>query len=142
MAVDLKVEIGKRFENVEVEEKDFLTLWVKDDKDLSILFKFLKEECGFNYLANLTAVDYKDKFTIVYHIYKIPENEKICLKIDVNRDNPEVDSAVSWWPAADFQEREVYDLMGIVFRGHPNLERILLPADFVGHPLRKDYRPA
>lgn len=141
MTADLKRLTG-RFSGVEIEEGGFFTLRVKESHDLFPLLKALKEEYGFNYLANLTAVDYKDKFTVVYHIYKIPENEKVCVKIDVNRDKPEIDSAVSLWPAADFQEREVYDLMGIIFKGHPNLERILLPSDFVGHPLRKDYKPA
>ncbi|SHG96332.1 NADH dehydrogenase subunit C [Thermosyntropha lipolytica DSM 11003] len=139
---DLLKEIRKNFPSVTIEEDEFLTLRINDGGSLLPLLKLLKTGYGFNYLANLTAVDYKDKFTVVYHIYKIPENEKVCIKVDINRDKPELDSAVSLWPAADFQEREVYDLMGIVFRGHPNLERILLPADFVGHPLRKDYKPA
>ncbi|MBO8159486.1 MAG: NADH-quinone oxidoreductase subunit C [Thermosyntropha sp.] len=102
--------------------------------------EFLKKEFGFNYLANLCGVDYGEKFTMVYHVCRIPENLKVCVKADIPRDNPEIDSLTCLWPAADFQEREVYDLMGIVFKGHPDLKRILLPEDFEGHPLRKDYK--
>lgn len=103
------------------------------------LFTQLKEVHGFNYLANLTAVDYRDHFELVYHIYSIPDNRKLAVKADVDHEQPIAPSAVSIWPTADWQEREVFDLMGISFAGHPNLKRVLLPEEFEGHPLRKDF---
>ncbi|MDD3894991.1 MAG: NADH-quinone oxidoreductase subunit C, partial [Syntrophomonadaceae bacterium] len=92
-----------------------------------------------NQLSNLTSVDYGEEFEMVYHLYSIPENIKICVKTRIPRNMPEADSLITIWPAADWQEREVYDLMGIRFNGHPNLIRVLLPDDFDGHPLRKDF---
>jgi len=99
----------------------------------------LKETHGFNYLANLTAVDYQDRFEVVYYLYSVPENRGIVLKTAIPRENPVIASVVPVWPAANWQEREVYDMFGIVFEGHPSLKRILLPQDFEGHPLRKDF---
>lgn len=107
--------------------------------NLLTLAKILREKYGFNHLADLTSVDYQDSFEIVYHLYSIPDNRKIALKTRVSRDKPEIDSVFSVWPTADWQEREVYDLMGITFKNHPNLIRILMPDDYVGHPLRKDF---
>lgn len=104
------------------------------------LFLKLRDTHGFNYLANLTAVDYQERFELVYHIYSIPDNRKLLVKADVDHNEPLAPSAVSIWPTADWQEREVFDLMGIRFEGHPNLKRILLPDEFEGHPLRKDFQ--
>ncbi|HYR78283.1 MAG TPA: NADH-quinone oxidoreductase subunit C [Pyrinomonadaceae bacterium] len=99
------------------------------------------EDIPFNYLSDLTCVHYPDHreapFEIVYNLYSIPKNERVRLKVDVNGEG--VDSVTSVWPAADWLEREVYDLFGVVFRNHPDLRRILLPPDWEGHPLRKDY---
>jgi len=101
----------------------------------------LDEETPFNYLSDLTCVHYPDHreapFEVVYNLYSIPKNERVRLKVDVNGEG--VDSVTSVWPAADWLEREVYDLFGVVFRNHPDLRRILLPPDWEGHPLRKDY---
>lgn len=104
-----------------------------------LLMRRLKEIHGFNYLANLTAVDYRDRFELVYHVYAVPENRGLVVKTSVSREEPVVPSVVSVWPAADWQEREVFDLLGISFEGHSNLRRILLPEGFEGHPLRKDF---
>jgi len=114
---------------------------VKSDR-LRELAWFLRDssEFGFDYLANLTAVDYLDYFEVVYHLVSLTNNHSLVLKVRcTDRDKPVVPSVVDVWRAADFQEREVYDLMGIVFEGHPNLKRLLLWEGFVGHPLRKDY---
>lgn len=108
-------------------------------KILPEIFQKLRDEHGFNYLANITAVDFQDRFELVYHIYSIPGNRKLLVKADVDHDQPLAPSAVAIWPTADWQEREVFDLMGIRFEGHPNLQRILLPDEFEGHPLRKDF---
>src|SRR6266446_234007 len=95
----------------------------------------------FNYLSDLTCVHYPDRkdtpFEVVYNLYSIPANERVRLKVAV--DGEGVASVTGVWPAADWPEREVYDLFGVKFRNHPDLRRILLPPDWEGHPLRKDY---
>jgi len=104
--------------------------------------EFLKTSPEFelDYLANLTAVDYLDYFEVVYHLVSLTHNHGLMLKVRCyERTKPMVPSVVDVWRAADFQEREVYDLMGIVFKGHPNLKRLFLWEGFEGHPLRKDY---
>jgi NADH-quinone oxidoreductase subunit C len=94
---------------------------------------------GFDYLADTTAIDWQDRIEVVYQLTALERNEKLALRVDLDRDRPEVDSVVSIWKGADFQEREVYDLMGVTFTGHPDLRRILTPEDWEGFPLRKDY---
>lgn len=118
----------------------FFTFLQIDPGELLVLSKTLREEYGFNYLANLTSVDYTESFELIYHLYSIPENNKIAIKARVPRDKPVIDSVFSVWPTADWQEREVYDLMGITFKDHPNLIRILMPDDYDAHPLRKDFK--
>lgn len=98
-------------------------------------------EFRFEYLSDLTCVHYPDNkrapFQVVYNLYSISRNERVRLNVDTNGDG--VESVTSIWPAADWPEREVYDLFGVVFHNHPDLRRILLPPDWEGHPLRKDY---
>ncbi len=95
----------------------------------------------FNYLSDLTCVHYPDRkdapFEVVYNLYSIAANERLRLKSAVNGEG--IESVTSVWPSADWPEREVYDLFGVRFRNHPDLRRILLPPDWEGHPLRKDY---
>ena len=98
-------------------------------------------ETPFNYLSDLTCAHYPDQreapFEVVYNLYSIAANERVRLKVATN--GAGVDSVTSVWPSADWPEREVYDLFGVKFRNHPDLRRILLPPDWDGHPLRKDY---
>ena len=98
-------------------------------------------ETPFDYLSDLTCVHYPDNretpLQVVYNLYSIPKNERVRLKVNVNGQG--VESVTGVWPSADWLEREVYDLFGVVFRNHPDLRRILLPPDWEGHPLRKDY---
>ncbi len=104
--------------------------------------RFLKETPGldFDYLASITSSDYLDHFEVIYHLVSIKHNHSLILKTHCyDRDNPSVPSVVELWRGADFQEREVYDLMGVAFSDHPNLKRILLWEGFEGHPLRRDY---
>jgi NADH-quinone oxidoreductase subunit C len=104
--------------------------------------EFLKNspELDFNYLGDLTAVDYTDYFEVVYRLVSLEHNHSLVLKTRCyDRDNPAVPSVTKLWRAADFMEREVYDLMGIVFMGHPNLKRLFLWEGFEGYPLRRDY---
>jgi NADH-quinone oxidoreductase subunit C len=102
-----------------------------------------RDELGYDYLSSITAVDWKDRLELLYHFYGYDYSKQPgCLVLRVPLDvetNPLVDSLTPLWPGADFQEREVYDLMGIKFAGHPELRRILLDDDFPGHPLRKDF---
>lgn len=94
-----------------------------------------------DYLADVTAVDRGDAgFEVVYQLFSIKNNARGAVKTLVNRDNPQVATVTSLWPGADWMEREVFDLMGVEFEGHPCLKRILLNEEFVGHPLRKDFR--
>src|SRR5205807_9925430 len=101
----------------------------------------IDSQTPFDYLSDLTCVHYPDKreapFEVVYNLYSISKNERVRLKVNTNGKG--VDSVTSIWPAADWLEREVYDLFGVVFHNHPDLRRILLPPDWDGHPLRKDY---
>lgn len=106
------------------------------------VMRILKEspEFDFDYLTNLTVVDNLDHFEIIYNLTSIAKKHTLCVKACISgRENPEIPSITSLWKAADFQEREVYDLMGIRFAGHPNLKRIALWDGFEGHPLRKDF---
>ena len=102
----------------------------------------LKEtaDLDFAYLTSITAVDYVEYFELVYHLLSMRHNRSVVLKTRLHdRESPEVPSLVSVWKGADLQEREIWDLMGVHFDGHPNMKRILLWEGFDGHPLRKDY---
>jgi len=108
---------------------------------------YTHEKTYFDYLACITALDNgpaSGTLEVIYHLYSIPYNLQLVLKVCVTRSLPgtplpEVPSVSHIWRSADWHEREAYDLMGIHFTGHPDLRRILLPADWQGHPLRKDY---
>jgi NADH-quinone oxidoreductase subunit C len=94
---------------------------------------------GFDRLGMVTAVDRGEFFTMVYRLQSRSLSSALFMKTKLMRYEAHVDSVCDVWPAANWQEREVFDLFGIVFDGHPDLRRIMLPADFEGHPLRKDY---
>ena len=114
---------------------------VKSDFLLAVA-AFLKVTPGldFDYLNYITAIDYYDHFEVVYQLTSLEHNHSLVLKTKCHqRENPALPSIVSLWQVADFQEREIYDLMGIKFEGHPNMKRIVLWEGFPGHPLRKDY---
>ncbi|MBH52556.1 MAG: NADH-quinone oxidoreductase subunit C [Chloroflexi bacterium] len=116
-------------------------LWV-DSNYLFDLCKLLKENKNFNleYLVSITCVDYVDRFQLVYHMKSIEYNHSLVVKTDlIGRDSLNVSSVINIWPAADLQEREIWDLMGIHFTDHPNLKRIMTWEGFEGHPLRKDH---
>ncbi len=115
---------------------------IVQSQSLFEVMRFVKEtaELDFDYLVSITAVDYWDYLEVVYHLVSIGHNHSLVLKTRCyDRDNPEVPSVVELWQGADFQEREVYDLLGIRFDGHPSLRRIFLWEGFQGHPLRRDY---
>ena len=102
------------------------------------IVKYLKTE-GVNFLMNLCATDYKEYFEVIYHLHSLETKVKLALKVKLPQEKPEVSSITPLHAGADWQEREAFDLLGINFPGHPNLKRILLPLDWDGHPLRKDY---
>jgi len=94
----------------------------------------------FDVLMNLSSVDYPENFTVIYHLFSIEHKHYLTVKVEISKENDcRVPSVSSVWKAAQVHEREVFDLMGVVFNGHPDLRRILLPEDFTGHPLRKDF---
>lgn len=107
--------------------------------DFPAVLRALKEKEGFDRLGNLTAVDWKDRIEMVYHLYNMEENVKLEVKAALDSAAPVIESATSLYPGAEFEEREVYDLMGVEFLGHPDLRRILMPDDYPAHPLRKDF---
>jgi len=106
--------------------------------------RYLKDdpEMAFDCLMNLSAIDWpkKNQIEVVYHLWSYSKRHAFILKTSLPRDNPEIASLDSVWRAADWLEREQYDLLGVVFTGHPDLRRIMLPDDWIGHPLRKDYK--
>ena len=103
---------------------------------------FMKSDVGldFNFLNSITAIDYINHFEIVYHLTSIDKEHTAIIKTRLDgREELSLPSVYHLWRGADFQEREIWDLMGIGFSGHPNLKRIMLWEGFDGHPLRKDY---
>ncbi|MBJ6726022.1 NADH-quinone oxidoreductase subunit C [Geomesophilobacter sediminis] len=135
------VKLKERFADSILECKEFrgeVTVTVKKEKILEIL-KTLKEDLRYNFLTDVTAVDYlgqSPRFMVVYNLYSIPNKDRLRVKAPVD---DSIDSATALWNTANWLEREVYDLMGINFVNHPDLRRILMPDDWVGYPLRKDY---
>ena len=116
-------------------------LWVKPPRVAEVA-GFLKsdEALDFNFLNSVSAVDYIDHFEVVYHLTSLSKQHTAIVKTRLNgRDELSLPSVYHLWRGADFQEREIWDLMGIRFDGHPNLKRIMLWEGFEGHPLRKDY---
>ena len=105
----------------------------------------LKRECGFDMLAELTAVDYlhypdaRDRFGVIYILLNTTTGERVVVKTYLNEPDLTLPSAFPLWKGADWLEREVFDMYGIIFEGHPDLRRILMPEEFTAFPLRKDY---
>jgi NADH-quinone oxidoreductase subunit C len=100
------------------------------------------QAAGYNFLEDVTAVDWypsEPRFQITYHILSFSLKERVRLVVRLDGGDAAIDSIISVWPSSNFYEREVFDLFGVHFGGHPNLRRIMLPEDWVGHPLRKDY---
>ncbi len=116
---------------------DATAIRVKPDSITSVC-RALKAS-GFDYPASITGVDRIDRIELVYHLTALETGEKVIIKTDLDREKPAIDSVYSVWKGADWQEREIYDLLGVVFIGHPELRRILLPDNWEGYPLRKDY---
>lgn len=127
---------------LKVESEPDLTIYLPNDKILDICqFLHDSEELNFVYLSDISGVDYPQRtprFDIVYHLYSIEKNHRLRLTTQVE-EGKSIPSVTCIWRGANWFEREVYDLFGIEFENHPDLRRILLPNDWQGHPLRKDY---
>ncbi|MBV9744074.1 MAG: NADH-quinone oxidoreductase subunit C [Acidobacteriia bacterium] len=118
-----------------------LTLEIAPQRIVTVC-EFLKYDRQFVRLSSVTAVDRyptERRFEVVYHLHSLERNERLRLKCRVRGDAPEIDSVTSVWRSANWYEREVFDLFGIRFRNHPNLARIMMPENWEGYPLRKDY---
>ncbi|WP_315451461.1 NADH-quinone oxidoreductase subunit C [uncultured Selenomonas sp.] len=111
--------------------------------ELIALLTFLRDDTALQLtrMENVTAVDWKDRFEMVYHLFSPVHMHWLTVKVTLPHDTPVVPSATAVFPGVEFEEREVYDLMGISFTGHPDLRRVFHHENFVGHPLRKDFVP-
>lgn len=151
MAVDLESHPAlkklREFDPDAVEDtqafRSELTIFIRREK-LRRVCEFLRDDpdLTFKFLADLTAADHypnEPRFETVYHLLSIQNTERLRLKVRLPGEDPRVESMVAVWPAANAYEREVFDLFGIRFEGHPFLRRILMPEEWEGHPLRKDY---
>ena len=140
VAARLAAALGADLRDPRVQEPDTVVATVERGRlhDVAVRLRGLDglayESCNF-----VAAVDHRDHFETVYHLYSFASNTYLELHVEVPRAKPVVDTVSDVWPAADWHEREAWDMMGIRFEGHPDLRRILLSDDWVGHPLRKDY---
>ena len=144
-------ELQRRFGDALVEiddHRDDHTAVVARDALLAVLAHCRDDAAlAFDVLMDLTAVDYLKfpgredgpRFEVVYHLYSITHNHRLRLKVRVDEDDASVPSVVALWPIANWLEREAWDMFGVRFEGHPDLRRLLMYEEFVGHPLRKDY---
>ena len=136
--------LSERFpEEIEPDPRERFTGYLVPPERLVEIAKYLRDDLGFNYLSSVTGVDLieENKMEVVYHTYNIQKGGgSVVLKVHVDRDDPVVPTLVPLWPGADFQEREIWDLYGIRFEGHPDLRRILMWEGFEGHPMRKDWK--
>jgi NADH-quinone oxidoreductase subunit C len=138
--------LQEKFPEEVVEVTEFrgdTTIVVKPERIIDIC-RTLRDDSSvsFKYLSMIAAIDYhpaSPRFAVVYNLYSHRHHDRITLKAFLSDAAPVIDSVVSVWSTADWHEREAYDLMGIKFKGHPNLKRILLPVDWKGFPLRKEY---
>lgn len=126
--------------------RDETTLVIKPDQIVAVA-RFMRDTKGlvFNFLSDISAVDYypeynrPGRFGVSYHVYSMLYNRRLRLKVFLPEDEPTVTSVTPVWRAAEWLEREIYDMMGVNFTGHPDLRRVLLPDDWEGHPHRRDY---
>ncbi|MGE6538962.1 NADH-quinone oxidoreductase subunit C [Bacillus luti] len=122
--------------------KDVPTLVVDSAKYYEVMESLrFHEGLAFDYMSELHATDFVTHMEVYVHLFSYGKKQSVAVKVRLDREAPQVESVTTLWKGADWPEREAYDLLGIVFKGHPNLSRILMPDDWVGHPLRKDYEP-
>lgn len=139
----LRADFGHLIEEIR-EAAGEVTVIVRREGLIELL-AFLRDDTrfSFNYLSDLSGVDLGEfaspRFAVAYHLYSLDHNHRLRIKVLLEEDDAVVPTAVGVWSAANWQEREVYDMFGVHFDGHPDLRRILMPADYEGHPLRKDF---
>ncbi|MED3259976.1 NADH-quinone oxidoreductase subunit C [Bacillus thuringiensis] len=122
--------------------KDVPTLVVDPEKYYEVMESLrFHEGLAFDYMSELHATDFVTHMEVYVHLFSYGKKQSVAVKVKLDREEPQVESVTALWKGADWPEREAYDLLGIIFKGHPNLTRILMPDDWVGHPLRKDYEP-
>ena len=124
-------------------DRDEMSIYVSRDS-IREACAILRDDprCPFNFCSDVTCVDWypqEPRFEVIYHLLSIPRKERVRLKVRLEGSSPTLESVTSIWPGANYFEREVYDLFGVRFTGHPYLRRLLMPEDWEGHPLRKDY---
>lgn len=123
-------------------DRNELTIWVPRENILEAVRTLKESELQFTFLSDITCVDWypsEPRFEVVYQLLSMERKEQVRLKVKLLGDDAQVDSLFSVFPSCNFFEREVFDLFGVRFHGHPNLTRIMMPEDWKGHPLRKDY---
>ena len=138
---ELARHLVQQYPDIVEQERDS-AVWVKPDQIVETL-QFLRDDPSLKleYLNAISAVDYIEYFEVIYHLTSFEHNHSAVIKTRLyDREEPSISSVVSVWPSADFQEREIWDLMGVRFTGHPNLKRLMLWEGFTGHPLRKDFK--
>lgn len=138
--IEIAKQLSARFPEAIVESSNQAIVVKKEQ--LTAVMDYLKNspELSFSFLSDITATDYFDYFEITYQLTSLEHNHKLTVKTRCyGRNKPVVPSVTGLWQGANFMEREIFDLMGIEFSGHPNLKRIFLWEGFAGHPLRKDY---
>jgi NADH-quinone oxidoreductase subunit C len=133
-----EIVASKRFR-----DQDFIT--VRKERIVEILTLMRDHpDCAYNLVSDIFGVDLlgfdrEPRFEVIYSLYSLQTFRRIVIKAQVDEDDPDIDSAFEVWAAAPWPEREIYDLLGITFNNHPDLRRIMMPDDWIGHPLRKDF---
>ena len=141
-AADIKSKLESKFPGIQIQIVNEALLLKPEDLVRVATHLRDAEEFKMNYLSLITAVDYLESLESVYHLYSVDKRTgPVVLKVRVPRDRPKIPSLVSIFRSAEFQEREAYDMIGIVYEGHPDLRRIFMWEGFEGYPLRKDYIP-
>lgn len=138
----MRFELSREFNILRVstlksgEEQFFI-----EKNDIVRVLTFLKNvpECEFDMLKTIVCAQYGDVFVLSYYLYSVNTNERVVISVDVPVNNPEIDSVSSVFGSANWDEREIFDMFGVKFNNHPNLKRILMPDEWQGYPLRKDY---
>ncbi len=141
LATQLKAKFAELLSEP-IEFRGETTLLASDPERLVILCQFARDSLGFDFLLDITSIDNygeEPRWTIVYELYSLRHACHLRLKVGVTEARSELPSVTGVWPTADWHEREIYDLMGIRFRGHPDLRRILMWEGYPHHPLRKDF---
>ena len=134
-----KEKFGDRV--LEIIDKKPDPFMVVDPTALVEICQYLKDDSAtaFDCLSNESGVDYKDRIEVVYHLFSYQLRHQVVLKVKLPREDAKVPTLENVWKSANWMEREIYDLLGVTFEGHSDMRRILMPEDWIGHPLRKDF---